>query len=153
MQKTTTRDGIVGLFVLAGLAAIGYLSIALGGLSLGEQGGLHLLADFDEIGGLAVRAPVVISGVRVGEVEQIELSPDMRARVTLNVRRDLKLPVDTSAAIRTAGVLGDQFVALEPGAEDDLLKDGDILSFTENALNIEKLVGALVHGGNLGGSK
>lgn len=153
MEKTTMRDGIVGLFVLAGLAAIGYLSISLGGLSLEDSGGLHLRAGFDEIGGLAPRAPVVISGVHVGDVERIDLGPDMRAQVTLNVRRDLKLPVDTSAAIRTSGVLGDQYVALEPGAEDALLKDGDVLSFTENALNIEKLVGALVHGGSLGEAK
>ncbi len=151
MKASPTRDLIVGLFVLAGLAAIAYLSVNLGGLSYTGPGGLLLRGSFDEIGGLSVRAPVVISGVKVGQVSEIQLDPDLRAQVVLDVDPGLELPVDTSAAIRTSGLLGDQFIALEPGAEEDLLVNGDVLSFTESALNIEKLVGALVHGSDIGG--
>jgi len=139
----------VGLFVLAGLVAIGILSLRIGGLSYSGPGGLEIVAIFDDIGGLSERAPVVISGVKVGQVTEIELGDDLRARVLLDVDARLELPVDSSAAIRTAGLLGDQFVALEPGAEDALLTSGETLSFTESALNLDRLVGDFVHGAGL----
>ena len=153
MQSKPMRDLLVGLFVLTGLGAIAYLSMQLGGADLQRGDGLSLSAQFDEIGGLSKRAPVVISGVPVGEVTSIALDEDLRATVTIEVASDLELPVDTSASIRTSGVLGDQFIALEPGGEDQLLAQGDVLSFTESALNFEKLIGTLIHGSGLGGSE
>lgn len=150
MQSTPLRDFIVGLFVLAGFAALGYLAISLGGAGYGGGGGLRLEARFSEIGGLAVRAPVTISGVRVGEVRRIELYEDLDARVVLEIDAARKLPVDSAAEIRTAGLLGDQFIALEPGAEEEYLADGDSIEYTVNALSMDKLVGQLVHGAGLG---
>jgi phospholipid/cholesterol/gamma-HCH transport system substrate-binding protein len=146
MKTSSLRDFIVGLFVLAGLAAIAYLSTSLGGLSLGGEGGFQLVAVFDDVGGLSQRSPVKISGVKVGQVAWIALDDDLRARVTLDLDPGLELPVDSSAAIRTAGLLGDQFVSLEPGAEDELLGEGEVFTFTESALSLDKLVGRLVHG-------
>jgi phospholipid/cholesterol/gamma-HCH transport system substrate-binding protein len=151
MQTSPSRDLAVGLFVLIGLAAVGYLSLRVGGLQM--NGGLLLHANFSQIGGLAERAPVVISGVKVGKVTHIELSEDLRARVTLDVDAKLALPIDTSASIRTAGLLGDQFIELEPGAEDQLLAPGGEIGLTESALSIEKLVGSLVHDADLGGDE
>lgn len=148
MQTSPSRDFAVGLFVLIGLGALGYLSLQVGGLS--TSGGLELHATFEQIGGLAERAPVVISGVKVGKVTKIELSDDLRARVTLDVDRKLALPSDTSASIRTAGLLGDQFIELQPGAEDALLAPGGEIAMTESALSIESLVGSLVHDADLG---
>jgi phospholipid/cholesterol/gamma-HCH transport system substrate-binding protein len=148
MQTSPSRDFAVGLFVLIGLAALGYLSLQVGGLS--TAGGLELHATFDQIGGLAERAPVVISGVKVGKVTKIGLAEDLRARVTMDVDRRLELPVDTSASIRTAGLLGDQFIELQPGAEDALLAPGGEIGMTESALSIESLVGSLVHDADLG---
>lgn len=153
MQSSPSRDLAVGLFVLTGLAALGYLSLNLGGMTLGRSGGLELHATFTQIGGLADRAPVVISGVKVGRVKHIELADDLRARVTFEVEGELPLPVDTSASIRTAGLLGDQFIELEPGAEDALLQSGGEIALTESALSIEKLVGSLVHDAGLGGDE
>jgi len=153
MQTSPSRDLAVGLFVLLGLAAIAYLSLQLGGLSYKGKGGLELHATFGQIGGLAERAPVVISGVRVGKVTRIDLSGDMRASVTFDVDESLELPVDTSASIRTAGLLGNQFIELEPGAEDELLAPGGEIAMTESALSIEKLVGSLVHDAGLGGDE
>jgi phospholipid/cholesterol/gamma-HCH transport system substrate-binding protein len=150
MQGSPSRDLAVGLFVLIGLAAVGYLSLNLGGMTFSGNGGLALHATFNQIGGLAERAPVVISGVKVGKVTKIELGEDLRARVTLDVDSKLELPVDTSASIRTSGLLGDQFIELEPGAEDELLKAGGEIELTESALSIEKLVGSLVHDAGLG---
>ena len=149
MQNSPSRDLAVGLFVLIGLLAVGYLSLRVGRLE--TRGGLVLYANFAQIGGLAERAPVVISGVKVGKVTKIQLADDLRARVTIDVDDKLQLPVDTSASIRTAGLLGDQFIELEPGAEDQLLGSGGEITLTESALSIEKLVGNLVHDADLGG--
>ena len=149
MQSTSNRDLSVGLFVLLGIAALGYLSLQVGGLSLGRHGGLPLFATFDDIGGLSTRAPVKIGGVRVGAVEAIDLDEDLRARVLLDLDSDLELSIDTAAAIRTSGLLGDQFVALEPGAEDEVLRAGEDFAFTESAINLDKLIGTVVHGSGL----
>jgi len=153
MQTTPGRDLAVGVFVLIGLLALAWLSVQVGGATLGGPGGLRMHATFDEIGGLSERAPVVISGVKVGRVEEIRLNDTLRARVTLEVDQSLELPVDSSAAIRTSGLLGDQYIALTPGAEDELLRTGDEIAFTESALSLEKLVGTLVHNVNLGGEE
>ena len=107
MRRSAARDFVVGLFVLAGLGAIAYLSMNVGGFSLRERGGLIVFGAFDETGGLKPRAPVVIAGVKVGQVDSISLGQDFRARVQLDLDPNLKLPIDTSASIVTAGLLGD----------------------------------------------
>jgi phospholipid/cholesterol/gamma-HCH transport system substrate-binding protein len=145
MQSNATRDLIVGCFVLVGLAALAYLSLQVGGLELGRGERITLRATFDDIGGLSVRAPVRIAGVKIGQVSAIELDDDLRATVLLEVEPGLGLSIDSSAAIRTAGLLGDQFISVELGAEDETLQDGEEFSFTESALSIDKLVGRLVH--------
>ena len=146
MQSTSPgRDLIVGLFVLLGLGAMAYLSVQLGGMSYKGPGGFELVATFDDVGGLSVRAPAMIAGVKVGRVKEIRLDDLLRARVVIDLNPNLALPIDTSAAIRTQGLLGDNFVALEPGAEDDVLTSGEEISFTDSALNLESLIGTLVH--------
>ena len=150
MQKSSTRDFIVGGFVLVGLAAVVYLSVSLGGVSYTGAGGFELRATFDDVGGLSQRSPVKISGVKVGQVRSIHLDEDLRAQVSLDLDPVLELPIDSSASIRTAGLLGDQFVSLEPGAEDELLAPGELFTYTESALSLDKLVGRLVHGDALG---
>ena len=145
MHPSPIRDLIVGLFVAVGLAAIAYLSIQVGGVSYAGRGGLVLHATFDQIGGLKQRAPVSVAGVTVGQVREIGLDDRLRARVTMEVEKTLALPTDTSAAIHTSGLLGDQYVALEPGGEEDVLKNGDEIEFTESALSVERLIGKFVH--------
>lgn len=144
MSPSPTRDFAVGLFVLAGLAAIAYLSLNVGGVSLRHRGGLILSADFDETGGLTPRAPVTIAGVKVGQVRSVRLSSDFRARVTVNLAAGLKLPVDTSASIVTAGLLGDRYVVLQPGGDDQDLKSGDQIRFTQSAIILERLIGKFI---------
>lgn len=147
MQPSPIRDFTVGLFVLAGLAAIAYLSVQVGGLQ-GERG-FHLYATFDQIGGLRPRAPVVVSGVQVGQVSSIELDENLRARVNMDVDPSLELPVDTMASIMTEGVLGNRFLSLEPGAEEELLKNGEEIAFTESAVLLERLIGKFVNDAGL----
>ena len=153
MQASPVRDLLVGGFVLAGLAALAWLSLQVGGLSYEGRGGLQLVASFDEVGGLKPRSPVSISGVTVGQVRSIELDSALRARVAIDVDASLQLPVDTAAAILTEGLLGDQFVSLTPGAETELLKSGDEIQFTESALSIERLIGKFVNNAGLGEGK
>jgi phospholipid/cholesterol/gamma-HCH transport system substrate-binding protein len=143
----------VGCFVLAGLVALGWLSVRVGGLSYAGPRGLILKADFDELGGLKERAPVVISGVKVGEVEKIGLTPDYRAGVTLNLDPSLKIPSDTMASIVTSGLLGDRYVELQLGGEQKLLQSGDQISFTESAVLLERLLGKFVHDTDVGKAK
>jgi phospholipid/cholesterol/gamma-HCH transport system substrate-binding protein len=147
MERSSTRDFVVGLFVLAGIAAIAYLSISIGGFNLRNPDRMKLFATFDETGALAKGAPVVIGGVRVGEISAITLQQDdFRARVTMNVDPKLQLPADTFASIVTAGVLGDQYIELKPGGEDKVLKDGDTITHTESAVILEQLISQFIYG-------
>ena len=145
MRRSPIRDLVVGCFVLAGLAAIAYLSLSVGGISYSGPKGLKISADFDEIGGLKPRAPVVVSGVKVGQVKAITLDKGYRARVELDLEPGLALPVDTSASIVTSGVLGDRYVQLQLGGDPELVKNGEDLGFTESAVILERLIGKFVH--------
>lgn len=155
MRESPRLEIWVGAFVLIGLAAIAYLSVAIGGLTTGGPGGLEIIASFDEIGGLKSRARVVVGGVKVGQVKEVVLDPDFRARVTLDIDRRLELPTDSSASILTSGVLGDQYIALEPGGGEDMdgkdpkfLAAGDEIQYTQGAVILERLIGKLIQ--NLG---
>jgi phospholipid/cholesterol/gamma-HCH transport system substrate-binding protein len=150
MERSATRDTLVGLFVLAGLLAVAFLSLRVGGFSLSTEPRLRLYASFDEIGGLKPRAPVVISGVKVGEVGPIVLDEDARARVELNVDAALHYPSDSSASILTAGVLGDRYVSLQLGGDDVLLEQGDKIPYTESAVVLERILGKLIHNASVG---
>ena len=148
MNIATARDLLVGLFVAGGLGAIAYLSLSLGGLSYAGPGGMTIYATFSEIGGINKRAPVVIGGVKVGQVKSIDLDDEYYARLTLDVDAALQLPTDSSAAILTRGLLGNQFISIEPGADDELLESGSEIAITEDAVILERLIGRVVS--NLG---
>lgn len=141
MNASATRDFLVGLFVLAGLLALSYLSFSIGGLSYKGAGGLGVFATFDQIAGLKAKAPVEIAGVKVGQVAGIRLDETFRARVDLDLDKNLQLPVDSSAAIVTSGILGDRYIQLTPGAEETFLQPGEQIAFTESALILERLIG------------
>lgn len=153
MRESAVRELWVGFFVLIGLAGLAWLSFSVGGVESLRPGGLQLTASFDEVGGLKRRAQVVIGGVRVGQVKSIDLGDDFRARVTLDVDERLALPADTSASILTSGVLGDQYIALEPGGDPEVLHSGEQIQFTQSAVILERLIGKLVQNIGSGGSK
>jgi phospholipid/cholesterol/gamma-HCH transport system substrate-binding protein len=153
VRRSPGRDLLVGCFVLAGILAVAWLSIRVGGLSYAGPRGFMVLADFDELGGLKERAPVVISGVKVGQVDRVALTPEYRARVTMDLDPSLKLPDDTTASIVTAGLLGDRYISLQLGGDDKLLQNGDRLSFTESAVLLERLLGKFVHDTDVGKAK
>jgi phospholipid/cholesterol/gamma-HCH transport system substrate-binding protein len=146
MDRSPLRDFVVGLFVLAGLLSLAWLSLSVGGFTWRSNGGLRLSADFSETGDLKIRAPVVIAGVRVGEVAGLSLDKDDRAKVEIDVDPTLQLPIDTTASIVTAGVLGDRYIELQPGGEEQMLKNGDAISQTESAVILERVIGQLIYG-------
>ena len=141
----STRDFVVGLFVLAGLAAVAYLSLSVGGVTHAGRGGVKLYATFDQVADLKIRAPVELSGVPIGQVTGISLDDDYRARVEMQVTSKVELPIDSSASIVTSGLLGDRYITLDLGAEDVTLADGDELGYTESAIVLERMLGKFLY--------
>ena len=134
----------VGVFVLLGVAALFYLAVQVSNITDYRDGDTYeVTAYFSNVGGLKVRAPVNISGVRVGRVADIRYDPEaFEAKVTLAIRSEHDyLPADTQASIPTAGLLGEQDVALAPGGDYDPLQDGDRILFTQSAVVLENLIG------------
>lgn len=134
----------VGVFVAAGLAALFMLAMQVSNLGrFTDDNGYTLSAGFENIGGLKVRSPVTVAGVRIGRVAAIGYDSDtFEAVVTLRIdgRYD-QLPRDTSASILTAGLLGEQYIGLEPGGDEAVLGDGDRIQLTQSALVLEKIIG------------
>jgi phospholipid/cholesterol/gamma-HCH transport system substrate-binding protein len=136
----------VGLFVTAGLACLAYFAFQLGATSIPQSQTVPLLARFTSAAGLNSGAQILIAGVPVGTVGPMRLDNNFYALVELHVRKDLALPIDTVAAIRGRGLLGDKYVALTPGAEDKTLAAGDRITDTESALDIESLLSRFAFG-------
>jgi phospholipid/cholesterol/gamma-HCH transport system substrate-binding protein len=135
-------ETLVGLFVLLGLAGLVFLALKaanLGNFSAGDT--YTLTAKFDNIGGLKVRAPVRSAGVNVGRITSIALdSKSYQGIVRMEIDRGVAFPKDSSARILTAGLLGDQYVGLEPGAEEKSLEGGDTIKQTQSAVVLESLI-------------
>lgn len=143
----TTIDLWVGIFVAAGFAALIALSMKVGNLTSSNIGKTYTVqAYYENIGGLKVRAPVKSAGVVVGRVADISFdNKKFEALVTLNVDTSYKFPKDTIATILTSGLLGEQYVGLEAGGEDDVLKDGDKIESTQGAVVLEKLISQFLY--------
>jgi len=147
MGSTRKIEILVGVFMLLALVAFLVLAIKISNLgSISSRDTYSVTAQFDNIGGLRQRAQVTLSGVRVGRVSEIHYDPKtLRAIVTLRINSDINfLPVDTQASIYTAGLLGEQYISLEPGAEDDLLTDGGRIDITQSAIVLEEIIGKIM---------
>ncbi|HET6673876.1 MAG TPA: outer membrane lipid asymmetry maintenance protein MlaD [Nitrospiraceae bacterium] len=136
---------VVGVFVLVGLACLGYLSIKLGKLEVIGGDNYVVEADFTSASGLKSGASVEIAGVEVGRVKGIGLQGD-RAIVALAIQQGVKLFTDSIASIKTRGIIGDKYVALSIGGGGDPLKEGEKIRDTESGLDLEELVSQYVHG-------
>ena len=156
MIQTRAVEIAVGLFVAAGMAALFVLAMKVSNLSsLNNDAGYTISAQFANIGGLTVRAPVKMAGVKVGRVTQIGFDPHTyQAVVTMRISPQYDvLPTDTSASVLTAGLLGEQYIGLEPGAEEAFLKDGGEIKLTQSALVLEQIVGQFLFSKAAEGSK
>ena len=146
-MERTTMDLWVGIFAVAGAAALFGLALKVGNLTSSSVGETYTVtAAFENIGGLKPRAPVKSAGVVVGRVENIEFdSKAFEANVTLKVDKRYPFPKDTFANIYTAGLLGEQYVGLEAGGDEQPLKDGDKISHTQDAVVLEKMISQFLY--------
>ncbi|HJX18156.1 MAG TPA: outer membrane lipid asymmetry maintenance protein MlaD [Acidiferrobacterales bacterium] len=147
MTNRKTVEIWVGVFVVIGLAALVWLAFRVGNLTTTDvANGYRVEARFENIGSLKVRSAVTLAGVRIGRVVQINTDPDsFQAVVTMNIDGRYKnLPTDTSASILTAGLLGEQYIGLEPGGAEEYLKEGSRIKLTQPAMVLEKLIGRVL---------
>lgn len=136
----------VGIFVAIGIAATVFISLRVANLASSTSGATYTVsAEFDNIGGLKARAPVKSAGVVVGRVTNIALDPtSYRAVVTMNLEQRYSFSTDTSASIFTSGLLGEQYVGLEVGGEEQTLQDQDKIELTSSAMVLESLIGGFM---------
>jgi phospholipid/cholesterol/gamma-HCH transport system substrate-binding protein len=139
---------LVGLFVAAAIAAFFMLAMSVSNMSsYGGGESYEIKASFDNIGGLKVRSPVSAGGVTIGRVKDIQYSNDSyEAVVSMSIEEKYnRFPIDTAASVLTSGLLGEQYIGLEPGAEEEYLKEGDAIDLTQSALVLEQIIGQFLY--------
>lgn len=154
-MKKSVLEFWVGLFVLLGLAAVAVLSFQVAGNRGGAFSGSQtyaLNAEFSDIGGLKVNAPIRAAGVIVGRVDNIALDPETyQAKVTLKLNQQYKFSSDVTAQILTSGLLGEQYIGLVQGGDEAMLNAGDTITETSSAMVLENLINQFV--ANMGSKK
>lgn len=137
---------IVGTFVL--FCAVFFFFNSLKSAKIKDGGGYFLLAKFDNIDGIANGSDVKISGVKIGTVQDQFLDESLRATLKITVNEGVKLSDDSSAKIASEGLLGSKYLSIQPGGGEDILKDGDEISFTQSSVNLEDLLGKFIFNSN-----
>jgi len=147
-MKKTSIETAVGIFVVIGLACVGYLTIKLGKMELIGDNFYSLYARFESISGLKTGAHIEMAGVHIGKVESIALDQERQeAVVGLKIEKGVLLTDDTIASVKTAGLIGDKYIKLASGGSDAFLKPGEMITETESSLDIEELISKYVFGG------
>ena len=135
----------VGVFLLAGILCLGYLSVKLAKMEVIGGSGYELMAQFSNIGGLKEGSSVVIAGVDIGRVKSIRLE-DYEAEVVLVLPQEIEIQEDAIASIKTKGLIGEKFIQITPGGSDMIMKSGDRIRETEPAVDMESLISNFVFG-------
>jgi len=143
MQNTKTQDTLVGLFVACGIAALFFMAMQISNLSAFSNNKTYTItANFENSGGLKVKSPVSVAGVRIGRVSNISINKDSyESVVEMLIEAQYNLPDDTSASIFTAGLLGEQYISLEPGGSEDFMQQGGMIDITQSAIVLEEVIG------------
>jgi phospholipid/cholesterol/gamma-HCH transport system substrate-binding protein len=144
MERTGVNIA-VGVFVLLGMVALGYLSVNLGRVSFLGAGGYAVTVDFPSVGGLKAGSTVEIAGVEIGRVEAIGLA-DYQARVTLRVHSGIKLQEDSIASIKTKGLIGEKYIRISPGGSDKLIGPNGKIREVEAPVDFEELLSKYIFG-------
>ncbi len=140
-MKDIKTELIVGLFMIAGSLALGYLSLQMGEFSIFNlEKNYTLEAEFDNVSGLKVGAGIEIAGVNIGKVAGISLGEDGLARVTMLINQQIKITEDAIASIRTQGLIGDKYIKIIQGADEEFLAEGSAIFDTESSIDFEELV-------------
>jgi phospholipid/cholesterol/gamma-HCH transport system substrate-binding protein len=141
MKNTINTELIIGLFMIAGFLAFGYLSLQMGEFSIFDlEKNYSLEAEFDNASGLKVGAAIEIAGVGIGKVAKIELGEQGLAKVTMLIKQDILITSDAIASIRTQGLIGDKLIKIIQGADEEMLAEGGFIFDTESAVDFEELV-------------
>jgi phospholipid/cholesterol/gamma-HCH transport system substrate-binding protein len=143
MQNTKTQDTLVGLFVACGIAALFFMAMQISNLSsFSNNTAYTIIAHFENSGGLKVKSPVTVAGVRVGRVSKISIDKNSyESIVEMHIDTQYSLPDDTSASIFTAGLLGEQYISLEPGGSEDFIQPNGLIDITQSAIVLEEVIG------------
>ena len=144
MKKINT-EMVVGMFVLLGILALGYLSIRLGKMEVLGGNFYPIKAEFEKVGGIKPGATVEIAGVQIGTVKRIGLDK-YQALLELSLRTDVKIQEDAIASIKTKGLIGEKYIQITPGASEKILPAGGKIRDTESAVDIEELISKYVFG-------
>jgi phospholipid/cholesterol/gamma-HCH transport system substrate-binding protein len=146
-MKKYSMETIVGIFVVIGLLCVGYMAVKLGKISLLGDDTYVLYARFTSVSGLKIGSPVEILGLPVGKIENLEMDPEKQmVLVRLRIKKGVKVYDDASASIKTAGLIGDKFVKIDPGGSGSLLKPEGVITETTSALDLEDLIGRYAFG-------
>ena len=141
MMKNINTELIIGLFMIAGFLAFGYLSLQMGEFSIFDlEKNYSLEAEFENVSGLKVGAVVETAGVSIGKVAGVGLGENGLARVTMLVNQEIKITTDAIASIRTQGLIGDKYIKIIQGADEEMLGEGGVIFDTESAIDFEELV-------------
>lgn len=138
---------VVGLFVLTGILALGYISIKMGKLEVIGGAGYTVYAEFEKSGGIKAGSVVEIAGVEVGKVKSIRLNNDYQASVELAIRSNVKIQEDAIASVKTKGLIGEKYIQIAPGGSEKLIAGGGRIRETESAVDLEELISKYVFGG------
>ncbi|MEJ5300026.1 MAG: outer membrane lipid asymmetry maintenance protein MlaD [Thermodesulforhabdaceae bacterium] len=137
---------MVGFFILLGILAMGYVSLKLGKIGILNRDEYIVYATFSNVSGLKKKAPVTMSGVEIGRVENITLNGSGRAKVALVINKNVKLSEDCIASIKTMGIIGDKYIAISQGGLDSYIQPGGEITDTLPPLDVEELISKFVFG-------
>lgn len=146
-MKNNSIEMFVGLFMLIGFGAFVYLALQLGEVSFLKDSTTYVIeAEFDNVSGVKKGASVQVAGVVVGEVSSIKLGEDEVAILSLKVDKAIELPTDSMASVKSQGIIGDKYIQLSPGGDEELFKPGELIRDTESSLDIESLISKFAFG-------
>lgn len=146
-MKKAKIEFIVGIFLILGFLAFAYVSLQFGEFSVFSKGQNYTIsADFDSAAGLKKGAMVTIAGVSVGKVSNVRLTKEQQAEVALYLSNDVKVTEDAIASIKTQGIIGDKYIRISQGGSDTYLKEGEIITETESAVDLEELISKYIFG-------
>lgn len=146
-MKSQVTDVIVGIFLIVGFAALGWLALQLGEVPWLAAGRSYTLyGEFNNVSGVKAGADIQISGVKVGTVKDLALNDQSFAVVAMQLNREVEVPVDSMASVKSQGIIGDKFIQISLGGDELVFKDGETISDTESALDIESLISKFAFG-------
>jgi phospholipid/cholesterol/gamma-HCH transport system substrate-binding protein len=146
-MKSQVTDVIVGIFLIVGFAALGWLALQLGEVPwLAASRSYTLYGEFSNISGVKAGADIQISGVKVGTVKELALDDQSFAVVAMQLNREIEVPVDSIASVKSQGIIGDKFIQISPGGDELVFKDGETITETESAVDLESLISKFAFG-------